>query len=95
MATVYILHSQKLDRYYIGFTENLEQRLLFHDNSPSRKFTSNAKDWMLFFEISCDSKSQGLAIENHIKMMKSKVYIQNLAKYPEITDKLKIQYADC
>jgi len=92
MTTVYILHSEKLNRYYIGFSENLEVRLTFHANAQAHKFTAKANDWKLFLEIPCVSKSQGLAIEKHVKNMKSKIYIQNLIKYPEITDKLKIQY---
>jgi len=31
-------------------------------------------------------------IEKHIKKMKSTVYINNLKKYPAITERLKIKY---
>jgi len=92
MATVYILQSLKLNRYYTGFTTNLDVRLNFHQNSEGRKFTAKSDDWTLFLEIACDSKMQGLAIEKHIKKMKSKIYIENLKKYPEIIEKLKKLY---
>ena len=49
-------------------------------------------DWKVFFTIECSSKKQGLAIEKHIKNMKSKTYIRNLAKYPEIAMKLIQKY---
>ncbi len=39
------------------------------------------------------SKAQALAIEKHIKAMKSKIYIHNLKKYPEMIDKLLLKYA--
>jgi putative endonuclease len=39
--SVYILNSEKLDRFYIGFTSNLEKRLEFHLNAESHKFTYN------------------------------------------------------
>ncbi len=93
MFTVYILHSNKLNRFYTGFTTNLELRLHLHENAEARKFTAKADDWILFLEISCESKSQGLAIEKHIKKMKSRVYIENLIKYPEIIEKLRIKYS--
>jgi putative endonuclease len=92
MTTVYLLHSEKLRRFYIGFTEDLELRLWFHEHAEGRKFTAKAKDWKLFLVIHCESRSQGLAIEQHIKRMKSSVYIQNLKRYPEMVEKLKIQY---
>ena len=45
----------------------------FHENAEARKFTAKADDWILFLEIACESKSQGLAIEKHIKKMKSRI----------------------
>ena len=91
--TVYILHSEKLNRYYTGYTTNLDVRMALHNNPAAGKFTAKADDWELVFEISCKDQTQALAIEKHIKLMKSKVYIENLIKYPEITEKLKNKYS--
>ena len=91
--TVYILFSSKLDKHYIGFTENFDQRIEFHLNeNKSKKFTYKADDWKLVFSLICQTKSQGLSIEKHIKLMKSKVYIQNLIRYSEISLKLLEKY---
>jgi len=45
--------------------------------------------------MECENKTQALAIEKHIKSMKSKIYIENLKKYPEMVTKLLIKYIDC
>ena len=96
MHQVYILHSQTLNKFYTGYTSDLDVRLDFHENAENRKFTYNASDWVLFFTISCESKRQALLIEKHIKSMKSKIYIENLIKYPEMVEKLKTKFAsDC
>ena len=93
MYTVYILFSEKLNRFYVGYASDLELRLDFHSNDEqTRKFTYKADDWKLFFKIECTSKQQALLIEKHIKRMKSKTYIQNLINYPEIIEKLKLKY---
>ena len=92
MPLVYILFSEKLNKFYIGFTTNLEERLQFHQTAETRKFTYNANDWIVFLAIECDSKSQGVGIEKHIKSMKSRAYIHNLKTYPEIIEKLKAKY---
>ena len=92
MHYVYILQSEKLNRYYIGYTANITTRLEFHENSEARKFTYNADDWELVFSLECETKTQALAIEKHIKMMKSKTYIQNLLIYPEMAAKLREKY---
>jgi putative endonuclease len=94
--SVYILYSNTLDRFYIGMSNNVDIRLNFHLNpSENRKFTAKANDWTLFLSINELTKNQALNIEKHIKKMKSKTYIQNLLKYPEIIDKLKSKYYDC
>jgi putative endonuclease len=91
--SVYILHSAYLNRFYIGMSNNVLIRLDFHLNpSESRKFTAKANDWTIFLKIDNLSKIQAANIEKHIKSMKSKIYIQNLLKYPEIIEKLVIKF---
>ena len=93
---VYILHSEELGRFYIGFTSDLEKRLAFHLDPEPRKFTYRAGDWQIFFTIDCMCERQGRAIEKHIKRMKSKVYINNLKLFPGISLKLLEKYSsDC
>lgn len=92
MHSVYILYSEKLDRFYTGATSNFDLRMEFHDNPEARKFTAKADDWTLFDKIECEGKSQALSIEKHIKSMKSKTYIKNLKQYPEMKEKLKSRY---
>jgi putative endonuclease len=94
MAYVYILFSEQLDKFYIGFTTlTVEDRLqkhvsLYYEN----KFTAKADDWTIFLEIECKNQTVARKIEAHIKAMKSKKYIQNLKKYPEIRFKLLEKY---
>ena len=93
MASAYILYSKSIDSYYIGSCKNLEDRLKEHsDKLFSQSFTANqASDWELFISIDELEYSQARKIENHIKRMKSKKYIQNLKEYPEMIEKLKLK----
>ncbi|MFN5415460.1 MAG: GIY-YIG nuclease family protein [Flavobacteriia bacterium] len=93
MANVYILHSKKLNKFYIGSCQNLHERLEKHINKTFQdSYTSNSDDWELFLDIADLAYLQARAIEHHIKKMKSKVYIQNLSAFPEIIEKLKLKY---
>ncbi len=95
MPFCYILHSDSLNRYYIGSTILLsEQRLEGHLQGyyGKKKFTAKTKDWVLFFFIECKTIKQARRIEKHIKKMKSKKYIENLIKYPEISKLLLEKY---
>jgi len=94
MAFVYILHSNSLDRYYIGSCENLKSRLEQHRNKAfPNSFTSKNDDWQLFYKIEKLNYKQARNIETHIKNMKSSKYLVNLSKYPEISEKLISKYS--
>ena len=91
---VYVLYSKKLNKYYTGITLlSPEERLQKHLDKTygNHRFTATADDWMLFWSVNCHDIAQARRIELHIKKMKSKKYIQNLVKYPEITQKLLIK----
>jgi putative endonuclease len=90
---VYILYSIHLSRFYIGETSDFENRLEQHNsNFYDSAYTKKANDWKKFLLIECESKSQALKIEKHIKNMKSVTYLKNLKKYPEMVLKLKEKY---
>ena len=96
MAAVYVVYSPTIDKFYIGATSlSAEERMRRHnDHYYDFKFTSQASDWALFLEINCPSLSQALAIEKHIKRMKSRTFLQNLRLYPEMVERLLNTYAD-
>ncbi len=93
MATVYILYSQKLDRYYIGSCKELTQRISQHQNKEFiNSFTSKVDDWELFYFVEGLNEKCARKIESHIKQMRNRIYYNNLKKYPEIIEKLKEKY---
>jgi len=74
---VYILYSDKTNKYYIGSTNNLERRLRDHNNSntPSTTF---GKPWNIkFFQEFTDLKI-ARKIEHQIKKYKSKIIIEKI-----------------
>ena len=94
MYQVYILYSLAADKYYIGVSKDVQKRIEMHNDALIEgAYTQIAKDWSLFFQIDCNNKSQALKIEKHIKKMKSRVYIENLKKYPNISKKLLLRYS--
>jgi len=81
MASVYILFSKKLNRFYTGSCLDLSQRLDEHlQGVYTDSFTSKATDWELFLHINDLAYQQARLIELHIKKMKSITYIKNLKK---------------
>lgn len=93
MADVYILYSLKLNKYYIGSCFNFKNRLNEHlCKEYENSFTSKADDWILDFKIEDLDYKQARLIEQHIKKMKSRKFIADLKKYPEIVERLILKY---
>ena len=93
MHFVYIVYSDACDQFYIGESENVKARLEQHNSGFFQHgFTSKARDWQIFVMITCVDRIQARKIERHIKSMKSKQYIRNLKKYPEMQTKLLNTY---
>ena len=93
MAQVYILHSISADRFYIGSCLDINERLIQHNSSFFEKsYTHSFSDWQLYWLLDHLEYEQARLIEQHIKKMKSKIYIQNLKRYPEMSEKLILKY---
>ncbi|WP_299902383.1 GIY-YIG nuclease family protein [uncultured Aquimarina sp.] len=87
----YILYSKKVNKYYIGVTqENLSERIDKHNNGfyGKKSYTIIDNNWTLYLFIPAANHQQALAIERKIKSMKSRKYIENLKKYPEMIEKI-------
>ncbi|WP_092900225.1 GIY-YIG nuclease family protein [Algoriphagus aquimarinus] len=68
----YILHSTKLDKFYLGHTcELLDERLRKHMSSHSG-FTAKSKDWKLVYHEEFDDKNAAYLRERIVKSWKSK-----------------------
>lgn len=94
MAAVYILYSNQPNRFYTGSCLNLSVRLVEHQDKKFKdSFTAKVDDWELFLTIDDLKYQQARLIETHIKRMKSKVYIMNLKRYPEMVQKPIIRFS--
>ena len=87
----YIIYSKSIDRFYIGYTTDLQERLKLHNTGyfSSKSFTSRSGDWELFIVIPCETIKEALFVESRIKKKKSRQFIRNLKKYPELLRKIK------
>ena len=92
MACVYILYSEDIDTYYIGSCLDFKARMNDHLQKKRESFTSRVNDWIVYFKMEDLEYEQSRLIEGHIKKVKSRIYIENLMKYPEICIKLLALY---
>ncbi|WP_127140266.1 GIY-YIG nuclease family protein [Flagellimonas marinaquae] len=74
---VYIVYSKALDRYYVGHSQDLDDRMNRH-NSGRSKYTKIARDWEVKNTERFSARSEAIGRERDIKRKKSRKYIENL-----------------
>ncbi len=74
---VYILFCPLKDKFYIGFTSDLENRITRH-NQKSKGFTGTTNDWEIVYSESYSTKFEAMTREKQIKSWKSRSKIQQL-----------------
>ena len=89
MYYVYILYSSSTDKYYVGCTENYEQRLIQHNTSERNTYTSKYRPWELkaVFEAGI-TLAEVRKWENFIKKQKSRKLIESLIGEVELNGEI-------
>jgi putative endonuclease len=73
---VYILFSPSIEKYYIGYSENPEKRLEFHNSELNKIWSKRGQPWRLECVFPFSSKTEALKAERLIKNKKSVSYIR-------------------
>ena len=76
MFTVYAIYSKKIDRFYIGQTSNLEQRLRSH-REFDKGFTSRADDWKLIYSEEVNTRPEALKREKQLKSGNGRYFLKS------------------
>ncbi|MBM4176734.1 MAG: GIY-YIG nuclease family protein [Ignavibacteria bacterium] len=77
MFYTYIIFSEKLNKYYVGHTDNILRRMDEH-NSGKSNFTKLGKPWSLKYTEQFSNRSEAMKREFEIKSRKSKRFIEKL-----------------
>ncbi|TKC12161.1 GIY-YIG nuclease family protein [Pedobacter polaris] len=77
MFYLYILYSKTRNKYYVGSTGDLLERIKTHNtNHPG--FTGHTGDWVLVYKEIFDRKEEAYARERAVKKWKSRKLIEKL-----------------
>ena len=67
----YIIYSSSIDKFYLGHTNNLEERLRKH-NSKHKGFTGNTNDWEFVYAEIFNTKNEAYQRERQVKEWKNR-----------------------
>jgi putative endonuclease len=74
---IYILYSESSDIYYVGYTTDIERRLMEHNEISEHSFTSKHRPWQLKVLLYVGEKLEiALELERFIKRQKSRNFIE-------------------
>jgi putative endonuclease len=77
---VYILYSSAFDKYYIGQTNDLEDRIIRH-NSGRETYTKKYTPWRLEICLLKDSRSEAIKLEKKLKNLSKQKLKAFISKY--------------
>jgi putative endonuclease len=75
--TVYILLSLNFQKHYTGFTSNLEQRILSH-NELGKDWTSKYRPWKIIYTKEFESKKEAMEYEKWLKSGIGRRFVKTL-----------------
>ena len=77
MFVTYILFSKSINKYYVGHTEDLDERLRRH-NAGDGKFTKRGIPWKVEWSFVNETKSNAILLENKIKKRGIKRFLHDI-----------------
>ena len=76
MYTVYVLYSERYDKIYVGYTSNLEKRILSHNQLGHKGWTVKYRPWKLIHSETFSSRSEALRREKMLKGGQGRAWIR-------------------
>jgi putative endonuclease len=77
MFYTYILYSKTRDKYYVGSTSDLKNRLKKHNTNHS-DFTGHTGDWIVAWSEVFKTRTEAILKERQVKSWKSRLMIEKL-----------------
>ncbi|HXI00468.1 MAG TPA: GIY-YIG nuclease family protein [Sphingobacteriaceae bacterium] len=78
MYTVYVLYSVKFNKIYIGYTSDIQDRLLSHNHLATKGYTIKFRPWAILFTEEYLGKADALRREKVLKTGKGREFIWRL-----------------
>ncbi len=80
MFTVYVLYSKKYNKIYIGYTSDINNRMLSHNSLATKGYTIKYRPWEIIHTEVFDSKAEALKREKQLKSAKGREFAWSLIK---------------
>ncbi|HNE51074.1 MAG TPA: GIY-YIG nuclease family protein [Chitinophagales bacterium] len=80
MFVVYVLHSPRFDKIYIGFTSDLQNRIKAHNELATKGWTIKFRPWTVIYTETFDNKKDAIEREKQLKSAKGRLFVRSILK---------------
>jgi len=74
---VYVLFSPKYDKIYVGYSSDVESRLLSHNTLATKGWTIKFRPWQLVYTETFEEKLQAMQREKALKSARGRLFIRH------------------
>ncbi len=78
MYIVYVLYSVDFDKTYVGFTSDLESRVISHNIKATKGYTIKFRPWIIIHQESFENKTAAIAREKYFKSGSGRQLIKSI-----------------
>ena len=75
--TVYILFSESFNKHYTGFTSNIEQRMLSH-NQLGKDWSAKYRPWKIIYTKEFEIKKEAMEYEKWLKSGVGRAFLKTI-----------------
>jgi putative endonuclease len=75
MFTVYVLYSVKFNQIYIGFTSDIANRFLSHNELATKGYTIRYRPWEIAHTEEFETKTEALKREKYLKSTQGRKFV--------------------
>jgi putative endonuclease len=74
---IYVLHSTKYDKIYVGYTSDIVNRIRSHNELSTKGWTKKYRPWILIYTEEFESKREAMKREKELKSSRGRAFIRD------------------
>ncbi len=78
MFTVYALYSEKYNKIYIGYTSDIDNRMVYHNELSKDGWTLKFRPWKLIYTEQYPTKQEAMKREKQMKSYRGREFVRSL-----------------
>jgi putative endonuclease len=78
MFTVYVLYSPSFNKIYIGYTSNLNNRFLSHNELATKGHTIKFRPWVIVYSEEVETKTEAIKRERQLKSANGRKFVWDI-----------------